>query len=42
MDRLFFDMPFVFVYLDYLLVASRPVEEHQRHLREVLQTMAWS
>jgi Reverse transcriptase (RNA-dependent DNA polymerase) len=39
MDRLFFNIPFVFVYLDDLLVASRSVEVHRRHLREVLQCL---
>jgi cleavage and polyadenylation specificity factor subunit 1 len=39
LDRLFFDIPCVFVYLDDLLVASHSVEEHRVHLRAVLQRL---
>jgi hypothetical protein len=39
MDRLFFDVPCVFIYLDDLLVASSSVEEHRLHLRSVLQKL---
>jgi cleavage and polyadenylation specificity factor subunit 1 len=40
MDRIFFDVPFVFGYLDDLLVASSSVEDHRRHVREVLKRLA--
>jgi hypothetical protein len=40
MDRIFFDFPFVFVYLDDMLVASRSVDEHRVHLKQVLQLLS--
>jgi cleavage and polyadenylation specificity factor subunit 1 len=40
MDRIFFDVPFVFGYLDDVLVASSSVEDHRRHVREVLKRLA--
>jgi hypothetical protein len=36
MDHIFFDLPFCFVYLDDLLIASRSAEEHRHHLRQAL------
>jgi cytoskeleton-associated protein 5 len=36
MDHIFFDLPFSFIYLDDLLVASRSTEEHRRHLWQAL------
>jgi RNase H-like domain found in reverse transcriptase/Reverse transcriptase (RNA-dependent DNA polymerase) len=37
MDKIFFDLPYSFIYLDDQLVASRSVEDHRGHLRQVLQ-----
>jgi Reverse transcriptase (RNA-dependent DNA polymerase) len=36
MDKIFFDLPCIFVYLDDLLIASRTAEDHRQHVREVL------
>ncbi len=35
MDRLFKQLPFVFCYLDDLIIASHTVEEHHEHLRQI-------
>jgi Reverse transcriptase (RNA-dependent DNA polymerase) len=39
MDRIMFDIPYVFVYLKDMLIASRSLEEHRRHVREVLRQL---
>ncbi len=39
MDRLFRHLPFVFVYLDDILIASRSDAEHMDHLRQVLEIL---
>ena len=36
MDEILAGLDYCFVYLDDILVASRSVEEHEVHLREVL------
>jgi hypothetical protein len=35
MDRLFKQLPFVFCYLDDLIIASHTLEEHHEHLRQI-------
>ena len=40
MDNLFRDLPFVFIYIDDLLIASRSEEEHRRHLDIIFQRLA--
>lgn len=37
MDEIFRDLPFVFVYIDDILIASRDTDEHRRHVQEVLK-----
>ena len=37
MDSIFGSLPFVFVYLKDLLIASRCASDHERHLREIFQ-----
>jgi hypothetical protein len=39
MDKLFRHLPFVFVYLDDILIASKDLSEHMRHLRLVFQIL---
>jgi RNase H-like domain found in reverse transcriptase/Reverse transcriptase (RNA-dependent DNA polymerase)/Integrase zinc binding domain/Integrase core domain len=39
MDQVFAGLPFVFVYLDDILVASASLEEHKQHLRQVFQLL---
>ena len=40
MDHILRGLPFTFVYVDDILVASRNHEEHARHLRQVFQLLA--
>jgi len=39
MDEVLAGLPFLFIYIDDLLVASKDEAEHERHLREVLQRL---
>jgi hypothetical protein len=39
MDKLFRHLPFVFVYLDDILIASKDLTEHMRHLRLVFKIL---
>jgi hypothetical protein len=39
MDKIFFDMPAAFGYLDDLLIGSKSAVEHRLHIREVLQRL---
>ena len=40
MDSFFRDLPFVFVYIDDILVASKDEAEHHRHLETIFQRLA--
>ena len=40
MDRILAGLPYVFVYLDDILVASKTHEDHRRHLEEVCEILA--
>ena len=39
MDRLGVDLPFVFIYLDDILIASPDMATHERHIRQVLERL---
>jgi hypothetical protein len=39
MDKLFRHLPFVFVYLDDILIASKDITEHMKHLRLVFEIL---
>ena len=39
-DQVLRDLPFAYAYLDDLLIASTSVEEHQAHLRQILQQLS--
>jgi cleavage and polyadenylation specificity factor subunit 1 len=39
MDRILQDLPFVFTYLDDILIASRSAEQHMKHLEEVFRRL---
>ena len=39
MDQVLYGLPFVYVYIDDLLIASASPEEHTLHLRQVLQRL---
>ena len=40
MDGILRDVPFVFVYLDDILIASRTAQEHEAHLRQVFRLLS--
>jgi Reverse transcriptase (RNA-dependent DNA polymerase) len=39
MDRIMFNIPYMFVYVEDMLIASRSLEEHRRHVQEVLRRL---
>ena len=40
MDKILRDLDFLFVYMDDVLVASRSIEEHKQHFRELFRRLA--
>ena len=40
MDSVFRDVPFVYIYLDDILVASNSPDEHTKHLRQLFDRLA--
>ena len=40
MDGIFRNLPFVFVYLDDILISSKDIEEHQKHLETVFKILS--
>ena len=40
MDQILAGLPYVFVYLDDVLIASKSKEDHKRHVTEVLDILA--
>ena len=40
MDSVFRDLPFVYIYLDDILVASNSPDEHTKHLRQLFDRLA--